>query len=95
MQILLLWACGSEAGGGYRDLKISVTNSLPGQISYCLFILHPENNCVQPLKSSTTCLKLYPSLPGVEGARALAREAQRADSRRPLKKEIAFIDTNL
>ena len=48
-------ACGSEAGDGYRDLKISVTNSLPGQISYCLFILHPENNCVQPLKSSTAC----------------------------------------
>ena len=72
MQILLLWACGSEAGDGYRDLKISVTNSLPGQISYCLFILHPENNCVQPLKSSTTCLKLYPSLPGVEGAQGIS-----------------------
>jgi hypothetical protein len=33
-------------------------------------------------------LQLYPSLPGVEGARALAREARRADSRRPEKESL-------
>jgi len=36
---------------------------------------------------------MYPSLPGVEGAQALAREARRADSRLPRRKCDAALDS--
>ncbi len=63
--------------------------------SHIAFSFYIRRTIVFNLSNPQRPAQLYPSLPGVEGARALAREAQRADSRRPLKKEIAFIDTNL
>ena len=69
----------------YKSVGDLVLNmNLMPPFSFCI----RENSYHYLPNPSTANLQVYPSHPGVEGARALSREARRADSRRAQKKTV-------